>query len=149
MTTTGGQQRTPTGPEAVRRWRLHVLERVFIYMFVLVLAILLIESMDSLRTGEWHGLPGLTVAVVLQGVAAFARPLSPRTRAGIFGVASWIGLATTLPVLGYALPNPLLVGAMTLTLLTVVVGGWVTKRVREANLCLPVTVRPSTTTLHR
>lgn len=100
--TTGGQHRTPTGPEAVTRWRVHVRERVFVYMFVLVLAILLLETMDSLRTGEWHALPALSLAVFLQGVAAFARPLSPRTRAGVFAAASCTGLATGPPVLGYS-----------------------------------------------
>lgn len=121
VTMTGGQQPTPAGPETVTRWRLHVLERVFTYMFGLVLTILVLESFDSLRTGEWHGLPGLSVAVLLQGIAAFVRSLSPRARAGVFAAASLVGVGTTLPVLGYALPNPLLVAAMTLTLLAVCV----------------------------
>lgn len=112
----------PTGAEAVAEWRRQVLEKVFVYMFWLLSAILLVEAALSLKSGDWHGLPGLAVGVLLQGVAAFARGLGLRARAIVFTIAAWLGVGLTLPVLGFALPIPFIVAMMTLTLLALCVG---------------------------
>ena len=40
----------PAGPEAVVEWRLHVLQKVFTYMFVLLAAVSLVETILSLHT---------------------------------------------------------------------------------------------------
>src|SRR5690349_7901215 len=99
----------PTRLETVAAWRVQLLDRVFVYMFYLVAGILALETLASLRSGQWHALPSLAIGVVLQGIAAFARRWSPRVRAGIFTAASWLGMGTAMPTLGFALPIPFVV----------------------------------------
>ncbi|HTS15157.1 MAG TPA: ATP-binding protein, partial [Candidatus Sulfotelmatobacter sp.] len=98
-------------------WRLEVLQKVFTYMFGLMATIFLVEAALSLRSGQWHALPALGLAVVLQGLAAFARALGVRARASIFTAAAGLGLGLGLPVLGFAFPVPFIVAGLTLTLL--------------------------------
>src|SRR6478736_4400265 len=111
------QEAAPTAAEAVAEWRGEVLQRVFAYMFFLLSAIFVAELALSLRSGRWHALPALGVAIVLQAVAAFAKLFSLRARAGVFTAAACIGLGFGLPTLGFALPIPFIVALMTLTLL--------------------------------
>jgi signal transduction histidine kinase/CheY-like chemotaxis protein len=113
---------SPTGAEAVAEWRREVLHKVFRYMFFLLATILLVEAGLSLRSGQWHALPALALAVLFQGIAAFARRASVRTRALAFVGAALLGVGTTLPVLGFAFPVPFVVAVMTLTLLALCVG---------------------------
>jgi len=112
----------PTGPEALVAWRLDVLQKVFTYMFAFLAALLLIEAAISLHTGQWHALPALAIAVLLQGIAAFARAWGIHARGAVFTVAACVGLGFGLPTLGFGLPIPFVVGAMTLTLLALCVG---------------------------
>src|SRR6478736_18780 len=116
------QEAAPTAAEAVAEWRGEVLQRVFAYMFFLLSAIFVAELALSLRSGRWHALPALGVAIVLQAVAAFAKLFSLRARAGVFTAAACIGLGFGLPTLGFALPIPFIVALMTLTLLALCVG---------------------------
>jgi len=109
------------GPEAVVAWRVEVLEKVFTYMFGLMTAILLVESALSFQSRQWHALPALSLAVVLQGVAASARGLRVRVRAAVFAAAALVGLAMSLPVLGFGFPIPFIVAGLTLTLLALCV----------------------------
>lgn len=95
---------TPTGRESIERWRSEILERVFGYMFWLLAAILLLESLGSLGTGDWHALPALAIGTLLQGAAAFARRVSLRARAGIFVAAPVFGLATSCNCWGCCRP---------------------------------------------
>jgi len=112
----------PTEAEAVAAWRREVLQKVFAYMFFLLAAILTAEVGLSLHSGQWHALPSLAMALLLQGVAAFAKFLSVRARARVFTAAACIGVAFSLPTLGFALPIPFVIALMTLTLLALCVG---------------------------
>jgi signal transduction histidine kinase/ActR/RegA family two-component response regulator len=112
----------PTGPETVAAWRVEVLERVFRYMFYLLAVLLAVEALLSIESGQWHALPALSVAVLLQGLAAFASGFAVRARAFIFTAAACVGLGFGLPALGFAFPVPFIVAAMTLTLLALCVG---------------------------
>jgi signal transduction histidine kinase len=103
-------------------WRLEVLQKVFTYMFAFLAALLLVETSISFRTGQWHALPALTIAVVLQAIAAFARTWSIRARGAVFTAAACAGMGFGLPTLGFGLPIPFIVGAMTLTLLALCIG---------------------------
>jgi len=102
-------------------WRVEVLPKVFTYMFGLLAAIWLVEAALSLRSGQWHALPALGLAVVLQGIAAFARRLTARARAAVFTAAALLGLGMGLPVLGFLFPVPFIVACLTLTLLALCV----------------------------
>jgi signal transduction histidine kinase len=113
---------TPTRLETVAAWRVQLLERVFRYMFFLTASILLVESAVSLRSGQWHALRSLAAGTILQGVAAFARRLSPLQRAGVFTAACWLGVGTTMPTLGFALPIPFVVATLTFALLALCIG---------------------------
>jgi signal transduction histidine kinase/CheY-like chemotaxis protein len=110
-----------TGPDVVVAWRLEVLQKVFTYMFALMGAILLVETALSLRSGAWHALPALSLAVLFQGIAAFARGLSVRARAATFTAAAFTGVGMSLPVLGFSFPVPFIVAGLTLTLLALCV----------------------------
>jgi signal transduction histidine kinase len=112
----------PTGADVVAGWRLEVLQRAFTSMFALLAAILLVESGLSLRSGQWHALPALALAVAFQAIAAFARSASVGARAVAFVAAACVGLGMSLPVLGFAFPIPFIVAMMTLTLLALCVG---------------------------
>jgi signal transduction histidine kinase/CheY-like chemotaxis protein len=109
------------GPEAIAAWRLEVLQKVFIYMFALMVSILLFETVLGLRYGHWDAIPALAIVVLSNGVAAFARGLSVRARATIFTLGPATGLVMALPVLGFALPVPFLTTELTLTLLALCV----------------------------
>jgi signal transduction histidine kinase len=116
------QSGAPTRLETVAAWRVQLLDRVFTYMFALLAVLLALESLASLRSGQWHGLGSLAGAVVLQGLAAFARGLGPRLRAGIFTAAAWLGMGTAMPTLGFAFPVPFIVACLTMTILALCVG---------------------------
>ena len=122
LTTSDEQRSAPTGPETLAQWRSEVLQRVFSYMFFLLLAVLLFETLLSLQSGQWHAVPQLSVSVLLQALAAFGRRWRDGVRAGIFAAAAWFGMGTSLPILGFALPIPFIVAGMTLTLLALCVG---------------------------
>lgn len=117
MRATDEKIEAPTGPEAVAEWRFEVLQKVFTHMFLLLAVLLLVETGVSTQTGEWHALPALGLGVVLQAIAAFARTLSIRVRGSIFALAACAGVGFGLPNLGFALPIPFIVAAMTVTLL--------------------------------
>jgi signal transduction histidine kinase len=105
----------------VATWRVEVLERVFRYMFFLLATVLLAETLLSLASGQWHAIPSLSLAVLLQGLAAFATTFRVRTRATIFTIAACVGMGFSLPHLGFAFPVPFIVAGMTLTLLALCV----------------------------
>jgi len=111
----------PTGANAVAEWRLQVLQAVFVFMAVLLAGILVVETGLSLRSGQWHALPALALAVFCQGVAALARRASVRFRSLAFLIAAWVGVGTSLPILGFAFPIPFIVAMMTLTVLALCV----------------------------
>lgn len=109
-------------PEALSQWRHRVLQRMFLYVFVFLAGLLCLELANSVRTGHWHALPALSVAVVLQGVAALAQRSPVLVRAVAFTLASCVGIGIGIPVVGFGLPLPFVFGMMTITLLAVCVG---------------------------
>jgi signal transduction histidine kinase len=119
---TSDQSGAPTRLETVAAWRVQLLDRVFTYMFALLAGLLALESLASLRSGQWHALPSLAFGVALQGVAAFARSWSPRLRSVIFTAAAWLAMGTTMPKLGFAFPVPFIVACLTFTILALCVG---------------------------
>lgn len=118
---THGHAQLPTGPEAMAEWRREVLQKVFTYMFGFLALLLVVETALSLRSQQWHAVPALAVAVGFQAVAAFATTWSIRARSTVFATAACVGLGFGLPTLGFGLPVPFIVAAMTLTLLALCV----------------------------
>jgi signal transduction histidine kinase len=116
------QSGAPTRLETVAAWRVQLLDRFFTYMFFLLAVLLALETLASLRSGEWHALGSLGSAVALQGVAAFAKRLGPRLRAGVFTAAAWLGMGTAMPTLGFGFPVPFVVACLTMTILALCVG---------------------------
>jgi signal transduction histidine kinase len=119
---TTDQSGAPTRLETVAAWRVQLLNRVFTYMFALLAAILALETVASLQTGQWHALPSLAAGVGLHGIAAFARSLSPRVRSGFFTAAAWLAMGTAMPTLGFAFPVPFIVACLTFAILALCVG---------------------------
>jgi signal transduction histidine kinase len=116
------QSGAPTRLETVSAWRVELLDRVFTYVFCLLAAILALETIISLRSGQWHALSSLAGAVGLHGLAAFARRLGPRLRSGLFTAAAWLGMGTAMPTLGFAFPVPFIAACLTFTILALCVG---------------------------
>jgi len=112
----------PADQTLVERWRLQVLDRVFLHMFLLIGFIWLVLVAESLITGQSRPIGPLGLATALQALAAFVKSWSTRWRAGAFVAAACVGLGTSLPALGLRMPNPFVVAGTTLVIVALCVG---------------------------